>query len=68
MLFQTMKRVTSIEVGKLIYLIFLHLWMQNNDFTMQEELEREGIWDFDRLTCPYIRLEHLQVVENPCWL
>ncbi|GAB2210062.1 hypothetical protein Drorol1_Dr00015315 [Drosera rotundifolia] len=26
----------------------------------QEELESEGIWDFDRLSRPYIRHEHLQ--------
>ena len=28
-----------------------------------EELEREGIWDFDRLSRPYIRQEMLQVTE-----
>lgn len=27
----------------------------------QEELEREGIWDFDRLSRPYIKGEFLQV-------
>lgn len=27
----------------------------------QEELEREGIWDFDRLSRPYIKAEFLQV-------
>lgn len=33
----------------------------------QEELEREGIWDFDRLTRPYIRLEHLQEKFGSSW-
>lgn len=29
--------------------------------SLQEELEREGIWDFDRLSRPYVRQEFLQV-------
>lgn len=32
-------------------------------FLPQEELEKEGIWDFDRLSRPYIRQELLQVTE-----
>lgn len=34
----------------------------------QEELEREGIWDFDRLSRPYIKAEFLQVshYESTC--
>nr|GMD48064.1 4-alpha-glucanotransferase DPE2 [Ipomoea batatas] len=30
----------------------------------QEELESEGVWDFDRLTRPYIRSEFLQFKED----
>ena len=30
---------------------------------LQEELEREGIWDFDRLSLPYIRQEFVQVTD-----
>ena len=30
---------------------------------LQEELEREGIWDFNRLSLPYIRHDMLQVAE-----
>lgn len=33
----------------------------------QEELEREGIWDFDRLTRPYIRHEILQEKFGSFW-
>ncbi|KAJ4706736.1 4-alpha-glucanotransferase DPE2 [Melia azedarach] len=33
----------------------------------QEELEREGIWDFDRLTRPYIRQEDLQEKLGSSW-
>uniref|UniRef100_A0A2P2MKU7 4-alpha-glucanotransferase n=1 Tax=Rhizophora mucronata TaxID=61149 RepID=A0A2P2MKU7_RHIMU len=33
----------------------------------QEELEREGIWDFDRLSCPYIRQELLQEKFGTSW-
>lgn len=33
----------------------------------QEELEKEGIWDFDRLTRPYIRLEMLQEKFGDSW-
>lgn len=33
----------------------------------QEELEREGIWDFDRLTLPYIRKEFLQEKFGDSW-
>lgn len=33
---------------------------------MQEELEREGIWDFDRLSRPYIRQDFLQVIKFSC--
>lgn len=33
----------------------------------QDELEREGIWDFDRLSRPYIRLEILQDKFGPSW-
>ncbi|KAG6737020.1 hypothetical protein POTOM_060020 [Populus tomentosa] len=29
----------------------------------KEELEREGIWDFDRLSLPYIRQEFVQVTD-----
>lgn len=29
---------------------------------LQDELEREGIWDFDRLSRPYITQEILQVI------
>lgn len=37
----------------------------------QEELEREGIWDFDRLSKPYIRCHLLQVIIKlsfPLWI
>lgn len=30
---------------------------------LQEELEREGIWDFDRLSRPYIRQKFLEVTD-----
>lgn len=33
----------------------------------QEELEREGIWDFDRLSRPYIRQNILQVKFGAMW-
>ncbi|CAL1385793.1 unnamed protein product [Linum trigynum] len=33
----------------------------------QEELEREGIWDFDRLSHPYIKLEFLQEKFGTFW-
>lgn len=33
----------------------------------QEELEREGIWDFDRLSLPYIRQDFLQSKFGPSW-
>ncbi|GAA0156538.1 hypothetical protein LIER_14016 [Lithospermum erythrorhizon] len=33
----------------------------------QEELEKEGIWDFNRLTRPYIRLEMLQEKFGASW-
>lgn len=33
----------------------------------QEELEREGIWDFDRLSHPYIRKEFLQDKCGASW-
>ncbi|KAL6988101.1 4-alpha-glucanotransferase dpe2 [Sarracenia purpurea var. burkii] len=33
----------------------------------QEELEREGIWDFDRLSRPYIRQEFLQDKFGASW-
>ncbi|EOY08695.1 Disproportionating enzyme 2 isoform 1 [Theobroma cacao] len=33
----------------------------------QEELEREGIWDFDRLTRPYVRKEFLQEKFGDSW-
>ncbi|KAL5743263.1 hypothetical protein ACOSQ2_026379 [Xanthoceras sorbifolium] len=33
----------------------------------QEELEREGIWDFNRLTRPYIQLEVLQEKFGVSW-
>ncbi|KAJ0044000.1 hypothetical protein Pint_18427 [Pistacia integerrima] len=33
----------------------------------QEELEREGIWDFDRLTCPYVKQELLQEKFGSSW-
>lgn len=33
----------------------------------QEELEREGIWDFNRLSRPYIRREFLQDNFGPSW-
>ncbi|KAF5750323.1 putative 4-alpha-glucanotransferase [Tripterygium wilfordii] len=33
----------------------------------QEELEREGIWDFNRLSCPYIRKEFLQEKFGASW-
>lgn len=33
----------------------------------QEELEREGIWDFDRLSRPYIRQEFLQEKFGASW-
>ncbi|KAK3010333.1 hypothetical protein RJ639_013026 [Escallonia herrerae] len=33
----------------------------------QEELEREGIWDFDRLSLPYILQEFLQDKFGPSW-
>ncbi|KAI7733269.1 hypothetical protein M8C21_007244, partial [Ambrosia artemisiifolia] len=33
----------------------------------QEELEKEGIWDFDRLSKPYIRQEFLQEKFGPLW-
>ncbi|KAI4300935.1 hypothetical protein L6164_034261 [Bauhinia variegata] len=32
-----------------------------------EELEREGIWDFNRLSRPYIRQEHLQEKFGASW-
>lgn len=28
---------------------------------MQEELEKEGIWDFDRLSKPYVQKKFLEV-------
>ncbi|TYJ30228.1 hypothetical protein E1A91_A06G118800v1 [Gossypium mustelinum] len=34
----------------------------------QEELEREGIWDFDRLTRPYVRKEFLQENFGDSWI
>ncbi|XP_020590132.1 4-alpha-glucanotransferase DPE2 isoform X2 [Phalaenopsis equestris] len=34
----------------------------------QEELEREGIWDFDRLSCPYIRQNILQDKFGAKWM
>ncbi|XP_022154471.1 4-alpha-glucanotransferase DPE2 [Momordica charantia] len=33
----------------------------------QEELEREGIWDFNRLSCPYIKAEFLQDKFGAAW-
>ncbi|GMH29429.1 hypothetical protein Nepgr_031272 [Nepenthes gracilis] len=33
----------------------------------QEELEREGIWDFDRLSRPYILQEHLEEKFGSSW-
>ncbi|XP_044468053.1 4-alpha-glucanotransferase DPE2 [Mangifera indica] len=33
----------------------------------QEELEREGIWDFDRLTRPYVKQEFLQEKFGSSW-
>ncbi|GAV89138.1 CBM_20 domain-containing protein/Glyco_hydro_77 domain-containing protein [Cephalotus follicularis] len=33
----------------------------------QDELEKEGIWDFDRLSRPYIRQEHLQEKFGASW-
>ncbi|KAK9026512.1 hypothetical protein V6N11_039350 [Hibiscus sabdariffa] len=33
----------------------------------QEELEREGIWDFDRLTRPYVRKEFLEEKFGQSW-
>ncbi|XP_039000486.1 4-alpha-glucanotransferase DPE2-like [Hibiscus syriacus] len=33
----------------------------------QEELEREGIWDFDRLTRPYVRKEFLEENFGDSW-
>ncbi|XVE90753.1 hypothetical protein DITRI_Ditri20bG0102400 [Diplodiscus trichospermus] len=33
----------------------------------QEELEREGIWDFDRLTHPYVQKEFLQEKFGDFW-
>ncbi|KAJ4828347.1 4-alpha-glucanotransferase dpe2 [Turnera subulata] len=33
----------------------------------QEELEREGVWDFDRLSRPYIKLECLQEKFGAKW-
>ncbi|KAL0316723.1 UNVERIFIED_CONTAM: 4-alpha-glucanotransferase DPE2 [Sesamum radiatum] len=33
----------------------------------QEELEREGIWDFNRLSQPYIRQQHLQEKFGASW-
>lgn len=33
----------------------------------QEELEREGIWDFNRLSCPYIRQKNLQEMFGDSW-
>ncbi|KAK9170561.1 hypothetical protein Syun_002701 [Stephania yunnanensis] len=33
----------------------------------QEELEKEGIWDFNRLSCPYIRQEMLQEKFGALW-
>ncbi|KAA8517885.1 hypothetical protein F0562_015359 [Nyssa sinensis] len=33
----------------------------------QEELEREGIWDFDRLSLPYIRQEFLEDKFGASW-
>nr|XP_043619388.1 4-alpha-glucanotransferase DPE2 isoform X2 [Erigeron canadensis] len=34
----------------------------------QEELEKEGIWDFDRLSKPYILQEFLQEKFGPSWI
>lgn len=37
---------------------------------MQEELEKEGIWDFDRLTKPYVQRKFLEVsffLSNICY-
>ncbi|KAF6149449.1 hypothetical protein GIB67_016987 [Kingdonia uniflora] len=34
----------------------------------QEELEKEGVWDFDRLSRPYIRQEHLQDKFGATWV
>lgn len=31
---------------------------------MQEELEKEGIWDFDRLSKPYVQKKFLEVSCN----
>lgn len=33
----------------------------------QEELEKEGIWDFDRLSRPYILQENLKEIFGPSW-
>ncbi|XP_011079098.1 4-alpha-glucanotransferase DPE2 [Sesamum indicum] len=33
----------------------------------QEELEREGIWDFNRLSQPYIKQQHLQEKFGASW-
>lgn len=30
-------------------------------FLTQEELEKEGIWDFDRLSKPYVQKKFLEV-------
>lgn len=40
-----------------------HSFIHRNTFLFQEELEREGIWDFDRLSRPYIQQQFLQVTE-----
>ena len=42
-----------------VILVNLHNLM----LLLWEELEREGIWDFDRLSRPYIRQELLRVIE-----
>ncbi|KVI12197.1 Carbohydrate-binding-like fold [Cynara cardunculus var. scolymus] len=34
----------------------------------QEELEKEGVWDFDRLSKPYILQEFLQEKFGPSWI
>ncbi|KAK7819282.1 4-alpha-glucanotransferase dpe2, partial [Quercus suber] len=40
---------------------FFRIWeFPQHSMTGLEELEREGIWDFDRLSRPYIRQELLQ--------
>ncbi|KAK6944497.1 Glycoside hydrolase, family 77 [Dillenia turbinata] len=60
---------TKIAIAKKIFALEKDIILESNSFQKflsenEEELEREGIWDFDRLSRPYIKQEFLQFKED----